>query len=236
MRVFCGGFRYQGEIDDRSRLLRKYFQRILCITTYARGGSQNFNWLTNCRSLIAATVRYCPVLATEPKGGPARAGELLLQRRSAVARSASPRWSGNLTPRTTPEPAPSCCAVASSRARTACCLSTRACAEDWPRAARLSTNSATTVPRGSVMSLIPRPDRLLALAALVVALIGFGWIKGADHVQAKWDAAVQQQTLRGADLRASVRRRPSSRSSPSTSTVFASSARRATTPSRMVPV
>lgn len=51
------------------------------------------------------------------------------------------------------------------------------------------------------MSLIPRPDRLLALAALVVALIGFGWIKGADHVQAKWDAAVQQQTLRGADLR-----------------------------------
>jgi|JI9StandDraft_2_1071091.scaffolds.fasta_scaffold00407_4 hypothetical protein len=31
------------------------------------------------------------------------------------------------------------------------------------------------------MSLIPRPDRLLALAALVVALIGFGWIKGADQ-------------------------------------------------------
>ena len=25
MRVFCGGFRYQGEIDDRSRLLRKAF-------------------------------------------------------------------------------------------------------------------------------------------------------------------------------------------------------------------
>ncbi len=54
------------------------------------------------------------------------------------------------------------------------------------------------------MSLIPWPwpdRRLLALAALAVALIGFGWINGADHVQAKWDAAVQQQTLRAADLR-----------------------------------
>ena len=44
------------------------------------------------------------------------------------------------------------------------------------------------------MSLIPWPYRLLALAALAVALIGFGWVKGAGHVQARWDAAVQQQT------------------------------------------
>ena len=29
------------------------------------------------------------------------------------------------------------------------------------------------------MSLIPWPYRLLALAALAVALIGFGWVKGA---------------------------------------------------------
>jgi len=29
---------------------------------------------------------------------------------------------------------------------------------------------------------------------LGAALIGFGWIKGADHIQAQWDAAVQQQT------------------------------------------
>lgn len=45
------------------------------------------------------------------------------------------------------------------------------------------------------MSLIPWPYRLLTLAALAVALIGFGWVKGAGHVQARWDAAVQQQTL-----------------------------------------
>jgi len=33
------------------------------------------------------------------------------------------------------------------------------------------------------------------LTALGVALIGFGWVKGASHVQAQWDTAVQQQTL-----------------------------------------
>ena len=51
------------------------------------------------------------------------------------------------------------------------------------------------------MSLIPWPYRLLALAALAVALIGFGWIKGASHVQARWDAAVQQQSLQTAAVR-----------------------------------
>ena len=48
------------------------------------------------------------------------------------------------------------------------------------------------------MSLIPWPYRWLALTALAVALVGFGWIKGAGHVQARWDAAVQQQTLHAA--------------------------------------
>ena len=51
------------------------------------------------------------------------------------------------------------------------------------------------------MSLIPWPYRLLALAALAVALIGFGWVKGAGHVQARWDAAVQEQTLQAAAIR-----------------------------------
>jgi hypothetical protein len=51
------------------------------------------------------------------------------------------------------------------------------------------------------MSLIPWPYRLLALAALAVALIGFGWVKGAGHVQAQWDAAAQQQTLKAAAIR-----------------------------------
>jgi hypothetical protein len=51
------------------------------------------------------------------------------------------------------------------------------------------------------MSLIPWPYRLLVLATLAVALIGFGWVKGAGHVQARWDAAVQEQTLQAAAVR-----------------------------------
>lgn len=51
------------------------------------------------------------------------------------------------------------------------------------------------------MSLIPWPYRLLALTALCVALIGFGWIKGVSHVQARWDAAIQQQALQAAAIR-----------------------------------
>ena len=49
------------------------------------------------------------------------------------------------------------------------------------------------------MSLIPWPYRCLALVLLAAALIGFGWIKGAGHVQAQWDAAVQQQALQAAE-------------------------------------
>ena len=51
------------------------------------------------------------------------------------------------------------------------------------------------------MSLIPWPYRLLALAALAVALIGFGWVKGAGHVQARWDASIQQQALQVTAIR-----------------------------------
>jgi len=51
------------------------------------------------------------------------------------------------------------------------------------------------------VSVIPWPYRLLALAVLGVALVGFGWIKGASHVQAQWDAVVQQQTLQAATVR-----------------------------------
>ena len=51
------------------------------------------------------------------------------------------------------------------------------------------------------MNLIPWPYRWLAIAALAVALIGFGWIKGAGHVQSQWDAAVHQQTLQIAAVR-----------------------------------
>lgn len=51
------------------------------------------------------------------------------------------------------------------------------------------------------MSVIPWPYRLLALTALGIALVGFGWIRGASHVQAQWDAAIQQQTLQAAAAR-----------------------------------
>jgi hypothetical protein len=51
------------------------------------------------------------------------------------------------------------------------------------------------------VSVIPWPYRWLALVLLAAALIGFGWIKGAGHVQAQWYAAVQKQTLQAAAVR-----------------------------------
>jgi hypothetical protein len=51
------------------------------------------------------------------------------------------------------------------------------------------------------MTLISWPYRLLALDALAITLIGFGWIKGAGHVQARWDASIQQQTLHATAVR-----------------------------------
>jgi hypothetical protein len=51
------------------------------------------------------------------------------------------------------------------------------------------------------MNLIPWPYRWLALVLLAAALFGFGWIKGAGHVQAQWDAAVHKQALHTAAVR-----------------------------------
>jgi hypothetical protein len=51
------------------------------------------------------------------------------------------------------------------------------------------------------VSVIPWPYRLLALAALGLALVGFGWVKGAGHVQAQWDATVQQHALQATAVR-----------------------------------
>ena len=41
--------------------------------------------------------------------------------------------------------------------------------------------------------MIAWPYRLLALAALCIAVFSFGWLKGANHVQAQWDAATAKQ-------------------------------------------
>ena len=48
---------------------------------------------------------------------------------------------------------------------------------------------------GALSVLIPLPYRLLAMAAFAFALVGFGWVKGAGHVQAEWDTATSKQTL-----------------------------------------
>ena len=43
------------------------------------------------------------------------------------------------------------------------------------------------------MTAISWPYRLLVLAALCIAVFGLGWLKGASHVQAQWDAATAAQ-------------------------------------------
>ena len=50
------------------------------------------------------------------------------------------------------------------------------------------------------MSLIPWPYRLLALAALGIALVSLGWLNGASHVQAQWEAATAAQQLAQAQM------------------------------------
>ncbi len=48
------------------------------------------------------------------------------------------------------------------------------------------------------LSLVPMPYRLLIVAVLAAALVGAGWVKGASHVQAEWDAEVVKQSLTAA--------------------------------------
>lgn len=45
------------------------------------------------------------------------------------------------------------------------------------------------------LTIIPLPYRLLAVALLAVALVGFGWLNGANHVQDEWDAAITKQAM-----------------------------------------
>lgn len=52
------------------------------------------------------------------------------------------------------------------------------------------------------MNLIPLPYRLLAIATLIASCVGFGWVKGAGHVQYAWDAATVRQSLIVAHIQA----------------------------------
>ena len=46
-----------------------------------------------------------------------------------------------------------------------------------------------------LLSLIPLPYRIMAVALLAIAIATAGWMRGAAHVQAKWDAATVKQSL-----------------------------------------
>lgn len=48
------------------------------------------------------------------------------------------------------------------------------------------------------LSLVPMPYRLLVVAVIATAMFGFGWLKGAGHVRAEWDAEVVKQSLTAA--------------------------------------
>jgi hypothetical protein len=51
------------------------------------------------------------------------------------------------------------------------------------------------------MTLIPWPYRVLVLVVLTGTSVAFGWIKGAEQVQARWDAAMREQALQDAAVR-----------------------------------
>ena len=53
---------------------------------------------------------------------------------------------------------------------------------------------------GLLLDLVPAPYRWLALALLATALVGFGWVKGASHVQAEWEAETNRQIIHTAHV------------------------------------
>lgn len=52
----------------------------------------------------------------------------------------------------------------------------------------------------SLTSPVPLPYRLLALGLLSAALLAFGWVKGATHVQRDWDASKADQAIQNAKI------------------------------------
>lgn len=53
---------------------------------------------------------------------------------------------------------------------------------------------------GALLNIVPWYCRLAALAVLAVALIGFGWIKGAEHGERKLEAAQAKALKEGARI------------------------------------
>lgn len=49
-----------------------------------------------------------------------------------------------------------------------------------------------------LFKMIPAPYRWLAIMALALALVGFGWVQGADHVQRCWDSETHAEALAAA--------------------------------------
>ncbi len=52
------------------------------------------------------------------------------------------------------------------------------------------------------MNPVAWPYRVLGVIALGAALFGLGWVKGAERVQAKWDAQAREQAVQVAEARA----------------------------------
>lgn len=60
----------------------------------------------------------------------------------------------------------------------------------------MSTGSAWGAREMGLLNLIPTPYRILACLLIAAMIAVAGWIKGAAHVQAKWDAETVKQSLR----------------------------------------
>ncbi len=53
---------------------------------------------------------------------------------------------------------------------------------------------------GALTAVVPFPYRVAAILIFAAALLGFGWVRGATHVQAKWDAEHDKQFLKVAHV------------------------------------
>jgi len=55
----------------------------------------------------------------------------------------------------------------------------------------------------TLLAIVPWYYRAVAVALLAGALVGFGWVKGAAHVQGRWDAEAAAQALQASRIQTS---------------------------------